>query len=175
MEATPNPGSKGGIRKRKDCHEGIGKELVRRMVSGPCPARFSFQKVFETPKYFKMKLTRKDEKLFLSAINSRDAGNLSESCEIFVELVRRNPKNAGLHWCLGHIYWKLGDLTQAVDTFRRATLLAPRSERASLGLFHCLWEQRKKTEALNEAKRFTAICPSKDYADIINELSSHRS
>src|ERR1700730_9444997 len=122
-----------------------------------------------------MKLTREDEKLFVGAINLRDAGNLSDSCEAFVERVRRNPKNAQLHWCLGHMYWKLGDLTKGADTFRRATFLAPRSERASLGLFHCLWEQGKKTQALNEAKRFTAICPSKDYADIINELSSHQS
>ena len=122
-----------------------------------------------------MKLTREDEKLFQRAINSRDTGNLSESCEIFVELVRRHPKNAALHWCLGHMYWKLGDLTSAVNTFREATLLAPRSERASLGLFHCLWEQRKKTQALKEARRFMSICPSKDYADIISELSSHQS
>jgi tetratricopeptide (TPR) repeat protein len=116
--------------------------------------------------------TSEDEELFSKAIESKDAGHLSASRDIFLELVRRNPENAGLRWSLGHIYWRLGDLDMAIDSFREASKTSPGSERASLGLFHCLWDQGRRIEAFEEAKRFMAISESEDYKEIINEINS---
>jgi len=73
---------------------------------------------------------------------------------------------------LGHIYWRMKDLEMAISSFRKATELAPRSERASVGLFHCLWEEGKQDEAIDEAKRFMTLSDSQDFREILEEIES---
>jgi tetratricopeptide (TPR) repeat protein len=117
-------------------------------------------------------LTPRDDVLCSKAIKLKDRGDFSGARDILLDLVQRYPKNGGLHWFLGHLYWRLGRLDLAVESFAAATKIVPGSERASLGLFHCLWKQGRQVEALDEVKRFLALADSEDYREIIREINS---
>jgi predicted Zn-dependent protease len=64
----------------------------------------------------------------------------------------------------------MGSLEQAIDSFRRATNLAPEMEWASLGLFHCLWNHNKLEEAFAEMQRFMVDNDSSLYKELMKTL-----
>jgi predicted Zn-dependent protease len=110
--------------------------------------------------------------LFDCAVKLKDEGDFTGAQRILEQLVAAEPTSAGLHWFLGHLYWEQNLLDQAAQTFRRATELNPRSERASLGLFHSLWERGRQEEALEEMGRFLKIADCPDYRKILAEINA---
>jgi tetratricopeptide (TPR) repeat protein len=115
--------------------------------------------------------SKMDHELLSKAIAFKDSGQIRAAIDLVTDVSDRNPGRASLHWFLGHLYWKLDSLNDAINHFRKATILAPTMERASLGLFHCLWEQGNQVAALDEIKRFMAISDSEDYRKITRELT----
>ena len=85
-------------------------------------------------------------------------------------LAKIKSNSASVHGLLGDVYWRLGRLKQAVQSFKRATELAPKSELASLGLFHILWESGKIERAKAEMKRYLAVGNSREYASMVPQL-----
>ena len=109
-------------------------------------------------------------KLLGRAIRHRDKSEYDDAIRILRALVKVKPESASVQGLLGDVYWRLGRLKQAVQSFKRATELAPKSELASLGLFHILWESGKMERAKAEMKRYLAIGNSREYDSMIPSL-----
>ena len=113
------------------------------------------------------------EKRFDEALALRDAGDLQGAYEALSRLSVAYPSNPGILGMLGSIELELGRKAQAASSFRKATLLSPKSELASLGLFHSLWESGDTDGALEEMKRFVATSgPSDEYRKVLQEINS---
>lgn len=109
-------------------------------------------------------------KLLGKAIRHRDKSEYEDAIRILRALAKVKPESASVHGLLGDVYWRRGQLKQAVQSFKRATELAPKSELASLGLFHVLWESGKMERAKAEMKRYMAISNSREYALMVPQL-----
>jgi len=109
-------------------------------------------------------------KLLGRAIRHRDKSEYDDAIRILRALVKVKPESASVHGLLGDVYWRLGRLKQAVQSLKRATELAPKSELASLGLFHALWESGKIERAKAEMKRYLAIGNTREYDSMIPSL-----
>jgi len=108
---------------------------------------------------------------FAEATKLKEKGDLSAAREIMLELSEIDPDSPAISAVLGHVFWEMQLLNEAITAFRRAVELAPNLEAASLGLFHCLWESGKREEALEEAKRFTSISGSDTYMEMVREIT----
>ena len=108
-------------------------------------------------------------KLLGRAIRHRDKSEY-DAIRILRALAKIKSNSASVHGLLGDVYWRLGRLKQAVQSFKRATELAPKSELASLGLFHILWESGKMERAKAEMKRYMAVGNSREYASMVPRL-----
>lgn len=72
----------------------------------------------------------------------------------------KNPKSVGLLATVGQARVRTGDLTGALETFRRLTALAPTSPRAQVLLMRALEINGRIAEALDAAKQALALDPS---------------
>jgi predicted Zn-dependent protease len=108
---------------------------------------------------------------FSEAVKFKEQGNFDGAKNILLDLVREDPQSTALLAVLGHVYWEMGLLEEAVGVFMRAIQLSPKLEAVSLGLFHCLWKLGRRAEALDEIKRFMSLSYSEDYQEIINEIN----
>lgn len=70
----------------------------------------------------------------------------------YLQEIRRNPKNADAHDCLGTIWNNLGRVEEAECEYREAILLDPSRPDYHADLAGCLLEQRRVEEARHEAK-----------------------
>ena len=84
-------------------------------------------------------------------------------------LIEEFPTAASLHGYVALFLSRAGRFDEAIKYGRRAILLSPKSEKASLVLFETLWKAGQRIEALDEMKRFLALRPSDEYARIIKE------
>src|SRR5437899_1823269 len=109
-------------------------------------------------------------KLLGRAIRHRDKSEYDDAIRILRALAKVKPESASVQGLLGDVYWRLGRLKQAVQSFKRATELSPKSELASLGLFHTLWESGKTESAKAEMKRYIAVDNSEEYASMVPSL-----
>ena len=105
------------------------------------------------------------------AIKLNRMGKQSSALRILEPLARSHPRSAPVQGYLGGIYFDAGRIDEAVECFRRASTLSPRSELASLGLFHSLWAAGERNKALAEMRRFVSIAPSAEYARLIEDLA----
>jgi hypothetical protein len=118
-------------------------------------------------------LTENDalDETFQRAIDKNRGGSPREAAAILENLIRRFPACAPAYWYLGGIYlYELRLAKRAVAFFRKASRLAPFSERASLGMFHSLWHLGRERDAMDELRRFQAISSSQDYKEILAEI-----
>ena len=104
------------------------------------------------------------------ALKLKAAKKFAKAKEILLTLADENSKSASVFGILGDVYWHLGSLSDAIQSFSRATELSPRSELASLGLFHTLWDSGQTEQALNEMERFLSLSQSSEYARLLREL-----
>jgi len=120
---------------------------------------------------------REFSKLLGMAIHFRDNQEYQNALLILRKLARIRPHSASVHGILADVQWRLGHLERAVQSFKRATKLSPKSELASLGLFHTLWESGQIDRAKAEMKRYLANADSKEYALMASGLlaNSHPS
>jgi len=109
-------------------------------------------------------------KLLGRAIRHRDKSEYDDAIRILRALAKVKPESASVQGLLGDVYWRLGRFKQAVQSFKRATELAPKSELASLGLFHILWESGKIERAKAEMKRYMAVGNSREYDSMVPSL-----
>ncbi len=116
-------------------------------------------------------ISQEDDLQFKKAIKLRDKGKFQEALNILEKLLPKHPKRPALLVLLADTHWEIGNFESAVDFFRSATAIRPRTEFVSLGLFHCLRDMGKQEEALDEAKRFMAIKDSKEYKGIIRAIN----
>lgn len=105
------------------------------------------------------------------AIKLNRMGNQSAALRILKPLAISHPRSAPVAGYLGGIYFEAGRIDEAVECFRRASTLSPRSELPSLGLFHSLWATGDRNGALAEMRRFVSIAPSAEYARLIEDLA----
>ena len=113
------------------------------------------------------------EKMFESAIDFRDKGQLREAVAIFSKILDNysNDKGlAGVHGVLGGVYMDLEEHEKALDNFKKATILSPKSELASLGLYVSYVNVDKDEEAIGELIRYLKNYPAELYKDTLEEL-----
>jgi predicted Zn-dependent protease len=94
----------------------------------------------------------------------------AEAKKILLALAKEDGHSAPVFGVLGDVYWRLGLLNDASQSFARACALSPTSELASLGLFHTLWEAGQTGPAIDEMTRFLSISHSSEYAKLLGEL-----
>lgn len=114
------------------------------------------------------------ESRFRLAAQLSEAGDLIAAKSELSALAEQSPDNATIWAKLGFVCWELEEGEAAVDAFRKAAVLKPESETASLALFHTLWEHDEHEAALEEAKRFLSLKRSDEYTMILAELSAKR-
>ena len=113
------------------------------------------------------------EKMFESAIELRDKGELKASVKILSKILIDFPNDsriAGIHGVLGGVYNDLNEHKKAFENFKKATLLSPQSELASLGLYISYVELDKDEEAMEELFRYLNCNPAILYKDALEEL-----
>jgi predicted Zn-dependent protease len=109
---------------------------------------------------------------FNRAIKLRDSGALEEAYNVLLELDREKPSDFPVLLIMGHVCWELERLDEASQLFKSATILAPKSELASLGLFHMLFKSGKTDDAFEEMKRFVSISYSEEYERLLEEMKN---
>ena len=108
---------------------------------------------------------------FSNAARLIDKKDFLAAKEKLLHLAALDPTSVAILCTLGYVYWQMGWLPEAVDSFKHAIALAPTLEAVSLGLFHCLWQLDEREEALEEIKRFQSIADSSDYREIVKEIN----
>ena len=110
---------------------------------------------------------------FAKALELRSDGRYVEALELLLPLQEQASESTSLFVVIGQIYWEQKSFDSAIAAFRRAVLIAPESETASLGLFHCLWDAGKQEEAIGELQRYLAVGESDEYQTILKSLAAH--
>jgi tetratricopeptide (TPR) repeat protein len=113
------------------------------------------------------------EKMFDSAIELREKGELRDAVEILIKIVdnfSNDSRISGVYGVLGGVYSDLNEHEKAFENFKKATILNPKSELASLGLYISYVELGKDEEAIGELIRYLNSNPAKLYKDTLEEL-----
>lgn len=109
---------------------------------------------------------------FEEALRMRDSQDYQGAASLLEALCAENPAMPGLWGTLGDVHQRNGSLGEAVEAFRRATELSPRSELASISLFHALVQLGKGESALEEMRRYMKLVPnSPEYRLLIDEMA----
>jgi predicted Zn-dependent protease len=113
--------------------------------------------------------TKQLDALLQSAIDSYRAGGVHEAIHTLAG--QANVFKAAKLWgYLGFLYTETGDDEKAVQAFRKAVALSPRSELASLGLFHSLWRTGRTDAAFDEMGRFVKSNDSPHYRQLLRHM-----
>ena len=107
---------------------------------------------------------------FDAAVKAKDAGDLPGSRQMLVRLHQTDPHSAAILAVLGHVCWESNLLEEAIESFRKATILKPQADAVSLGLFHCLFKVGRTDEAFDEMRRFLSEYDSEEYTRLLAEL-----
>ena len=110
------------------------------------------------------------EKLLGQAIDLKNQERNGEAAHLLERLRETNPESASVHALLGDALWEQGKLAESIPAFRRAVVLSPKSEMASLGLFHTLMESGDKSSAVAEMRRFLGVADSEEYESLARSL-----
>lgn len=120
-----------------------------------------------------MKYSDEVRRQFAVAQERSRLNDLPGTIQILTRLVAGNPQSAIFNATLANTLEATGEIAAAIEHFRKAVKLEPKSEQYSLGLFHILWEQGRREEALDETKRYMSLCESAEYGKIIAAINSH--
>lgn len=108
-------------------------------------------------------------------LDLKNSGDLSNAIENAKKLTEEFSKTASTFGLLASLYFEIESFEEASSNFKKATVISPKSETASLGLFHSLWRLGDQDNALVEMQRFTSICNSEEYNNLIKEMvTDHR-
>jgi predicted Zn-dependent protease len=107
---------------------------------------------------------------FDEAVKAQESGDLARARLLLTELHERAPDSVLILLTLAHTCWELSHLHEALELFRRATVLEPECEAASLGLFHLLWKVDRIDEAFDEMRRYLLEYESEEYTKLLTNL-----
>ena len=110
--------------------------------------------------------------LLQRAIDAFHAGQVQQAIELLTTHAGEFSDAPRLWGYLGFLYGEAGDDGKAARALRRATLLSPHSERASLGLFHSLWRHGKVDAAFREMRRFVKEYDAPQYRELLRGMLS---
>lgn len=96
--------------------------------------------------------TAQEERAVKAVVALESAGRTTEARAAYNAALARWPDNLIARIGLGNIFYKLGDLPQAENAFREATLAHPESAAAYNNLAQALADQDKLTPAMRAAK-----------------------
>jgi len=111
--------------------------------------------------------------MFELATELRDKGELRDSVGVLLRILDNYPTDKGIfgvHLVLGGVFSDLKEHEKAVDNFKKATDLNPKSEIASLGLYVTYTKLDRDEEAIGELKRYLRQFPADLYKDTLEEL-----
>jgi len=103
------------------------------------------------------------------AIDLNSKGHIELAVQHLSALIAEFPTVASIRGYIALFLFNSGRFGEAIEHGRKAVLLAPKSEKASLVLHAALWSAGKRIEALDEVKRFLALRPSEEYSKMIKE------
>lgn len=113
---------------------------------------------------------RRTRSRLAAALRLHSDGRFADASRILETLVKEQ-KCAPLELVfLGNCYDEIGQSDKAIECFRKAVELRPKSETISLALFHALWKSGQQVIALDEMKRFVSIKAPKGYKEIIDGI-----
>jgi tetratricopeptide (TPR) repeat protein len=119
-------------------------------------------------------MTDNDDPRIVKAINHaldlHRRGKTGLAVKHLLPLIMEFPRTSSIRGYLALFLSLSGRFDEAIEHGRRAILLSPKSEKASVVFFGALWKSGRRTEALDEAKRFSAIRPSEEYSKMLKEL-----
>jgi len=109
---------------------------------------------------------------FKKAVKMRDNSKFAHSIAILEDLAKTSwaSKDLNFHLVSGGVYRSLNDHVQALKCFKKASILFPESELASLGLYLSYVKADKSEKAISELKRYLDKYPAKLYKDTLAEL-----
>jgi tetratricopeptide (TPR) repeat protein len=113
------------------------------------------------------------DSMFELAIELRDKGDLKDSVGVLSKILDNYPTYERVdvvHSILGGIYSDLKELKNALNNFKKAIELNPKSELASLGLYVTYANLDRDEEAISELLRFLRQFPAKHYKDTLEGL-----
>jgi|GEM_PF-1621276 tetratricopeptide (TPR) repeat protein len=113
------------------------------------------------------------DQMFSLATELRDNGDLRNSVGVLDKILADYPtdkKTYGVHLVLGGVHNDLKEHENALDNFKKATELNPKSELASLGLYVTFTKLDREEEAIKELLRFLGQFPADLYKDTLEEL-----
>lgn len=113
------------------------------------------------------------ESLFELAIELRDSGNLDHSIGVLSKILERYPGNESIYKVYvirAGIYGELGNHALALEDFKNAAHLNPKSELASLGLYISYAELTQYEDAIHELIRYLSSYPAELYKETLEEL-----
>lgn len=113
------------------------------------------------------------EDRFKKAIQTRNDGNLKLAIDEFHDIIKDYPndhKISGVYTVLAGVYKDLDMNMDAMIWFKKATILNPSSELASLGLYISYTKLGNYQEAINELKRYLSEYPADRYKLTLKEL-----
>lgn len=93
------------------------------------------------------------DSMFELATELRDKGQLQDSINVLLKILDQYPvdkKTYVVYTVLGGVYRDIDENEKALLNFRKATVLNPKYELASLGLYVTLVKLGKDIEAINE-------------------------
>lgn len=107
---------------------------------------------------------------FDEALRVQESGDLVRARLLLWELHERAPESVVILLTLARVCWELGRFDEALEFFRRATVLAPECEAASLGVFHMLWKLDRIDDAFDEMRRYLRDYDSENYTTLLAAL-----
>ncbi|GAB4148578.1 MAG: hypothetical protein Tsb009_22460 [Planctomycetaceae bacterium] len=119
-----------------------------------------------------VKINMDFESEFNLAMSYKNKGDYETALSIMLKILEFK-EDAPLLWVTGMILRELGRFSDAVEIFRKATLLDPTAKKPSLGLFHSLWDSGREDEAIYEMNRFLSVSTCEDYKAIRAELNEY--
>lgn len=111
--------------------------------------------------------------MFELAIDLRNRGELRDAVAMLSKIVddySNDERIAGIHGLLAGIYMDLKEHEKALENFRKATILSPKSELASLGLYLSYVNADRDEEAIGELIRYLKKYPADLYKVTLEEL-----
>lgn len=115
-------------------------QRVLALEPGHADARRFLDKL-DTPKTEPIRMATLDE-LYAAAMQKADAGLNDEAVALMEQLVSRDPENATVHNDLGVLYYRRGDMDNALDHYDKAASLVPENGVFQKNLADFLWIEK---------------------------------
>ena len=115
-----------------------------------------------------------DYRLFEYACSLLAAEKHLAAIHEFEVLRDQHPEEFRVVFMLAGSFFEADRFEEAALHFRKAVIMRPTHELASLLLFHSLWNDDLQQEAMEEMNRFLAVGQSADYLSIKREIEEKK-